>query len=181
MDDRSMQETLQYADMLKKWLLKATADEQGRVHAETIIAAAGQMAGTMIFRSFITTIPTQLAPGSTVLSDQANTLGPRYMNLMLATVTTLALELNKDAISQSKVDTKLSHLTLLQVQERVDTFYYALAKSASLTDLDGAQLFAIVAGMLINECKGVYNIVDGCALAVYGMMEGSKTMPRVVG
>ena len=73
---------------------------------------------------------------------------------------------------------KLSHLTLLQVQERVDPFYTALAKTANLTDLDGARIFAIATALLINDCKEIYNIVDGYALAVQGVVEGSKTMTR---
>lgn len=176
-----MKKTLEAANLLKDWIIKATASEKG-VHVESVIAAASRMAGTQIFRAVVPVNANEVAVGTPVFTEQANSVGSNFMDLMLVTVQQLGNTINQETLmdiqKSGSVTTSLAHHSLLQTQELIDPFYTALARTQGFSDIDGARAFVIAAAFLINDCKNVLDIHKGCSIAIHGLVEGAKTMPR---
>jgi hypothetical protein len=68
-----------FSDCARKFL---TVD--GKIHAETLIISVARMAGSLMYKSFGFSM--SIAPGTAVLSDHANTHGPKLMNVMFLTL-----------------------------------------------------------------------------------------------
>jgi|GEM_PF-5843031 len=171
-----MERTLRLAEMLQQWVIKAAVFD-GHIHAPTVIAAAAQMTGTMVFRSLGAIAP-HIKPGTVMLSAQAHAFGPKFMDLIFATAQALVGPIDHEAVSAAKVTTTWSRLSLLELQAHIDPFYEVLAKTEQLSALDGARLFAVATGQLIGQFRADINPADGCALALRGLVEGAKTVPR---
>jgi hypothetical protein len=60
----------------------------------------------------------------------------------------------------------------------VQQSHAALARTQGFSDIDGARAFVIAAAFLINDCQNVLDIHKGCSIAIHGLVEGAKTMPR---
>lgn len=78
MDNTLAQRTAQASQELFDGICKALADHRG-VHLETAVAAAGYLAGAAMLRSTGIDL-SSLEPGSPVLVDQVNELGPMVLD-----------------------------------------------------------------------------------------------------
>lgn len=145
-------------------------------HAETAIAAAARMAGTFLFRSFGLAAP-GVPPGSPVLSDAAIEHGPLL-------VQTFGVGLVAEGIDPSKIEPDLHiHeqnqplLTVTQTQEKLEAELAGIARGYRLDDTQAAHACALAAAMLVRQTAAVLEPRTGFAVAAYGFIEGSKTMP----
>ncbi|TAK92006.1 MAG: hypothetical protein EPO06_01975 [Burkholderiaceae bacterium] len=177
MNDQQFKRLIEAADFFNKTLRQLVMTERG-IHAETIIASAARMSGTMLFRSFVPP-GSNFEPGTAVLSDQANVGGPKLMNLMFSTLKQLGHIVGEDTINRDYLTTQSSQLTLRQTQERLDSFIIAYCKAASLSFEEAAFALATAAGILVHDCRSALDVQQGAAIAVYGLIEGSKTAPIV--
>jgi hypothetical protein len=175
MDDLQHKRLLEGADFFNGILRKVATNEQG-IHADTLIASAARMAGTMLFRSFVPP-GSNFEPGTTVLSEQANVSGPKLMNLMFVTLKSLGDPAGEDLVDRDALNTKTSQLSLRQVQEQLDPFFLAYCKAAPLSFEEAAFSLAIATGILVHDCKPALEISKGSAIAIYGFIEGAKTAP----
>ena len=178
MNNQEHKHLIEAADFFNKSFRKFIITDHG-IHAETIIASAARMSGTMLFRSFVPS-DTNFKPGTTVLSDQANVGGPKLMNLMFATLNSLGQIVGEDTVNRNGLTTQSSQLTLQQTQERLDPLIIAYCKAAPLSFEEAALALAIATGILINDCRSVLDVQQGAAIAVYGLIEGAKTAPIAV-
>lgn len=176
MSNENIEKMIEAADLLNDILRKVIASEKG-IHAETIVSAAARMAGTMLFRSFSLPIET-LQPGTVVLSDEANKHGPMLLNTMFVTLKQLGHnDLNENSLNGANETTALSQLSLAKTQELLLPWYVQTQNACKLSPRDTAGAGAMATAILIHDCRSVLNVHSGCAIAIYGVVESSKTVP----
>lgn len=156
-------------------LVSALRTEKG-THAETAIAAAARMAGTFLFRS-LGLGTAGVEPGSPVLSDAANEHGPLL-------VQTFGVGLVAEGIDPTRIEPDLHiHeqnrplLNVTETQEKVETTLRAIAAAHRLDDRQAAHACALAAARLVRMTAQVLEPRTGFAVAAYGFIEGTKTMP----
>jgi hypothetical protein len=147
------------------------------VHAETAIAAAARLAGTFLFRSF--KLPTAgIEPGSPVLSEQANEQGPALVQTFAYG---LAAEgIDPQALQSASLDIPEQNqplLTVVQTQEKLEAEVRAIVAGQGLADPEAAHACALAAARLVKMTVQVLDPRTAFAVAAYGFVEGSKTMP----
>ncbi len=173
---------LEAATFFKTLVFKAAATDKG-VHAETAICAAAWMSGSMLFRGFGGHVkaPRDTKPGTPVFSDEANVVGPKAMNLMLATLNQLGHQFSEQSlapiVASHDVSTRLSNLSLQEAQSKLDLFYIKYGNASGLSHNELGMASAISAGLIIHECRNVFEPGKGTALAVNALVQGTKTMP----
>jgi hypothetical protein len=174
--ENNSQKILEAAQLMRDALRKLVASPQG-VHAETLVAAAARMAGTMLFRSFGLDSG-DLRPGSVVLSEQANRRGPLLMETMFATLRRLGhTDLEQDDLKGARETTALSRLSLAETQRRLEPWYRKTQEVCGLSLAEAAGAGAIATALVIHDSGAVLDLHAACAIAVYGMVESLKTVP----
>lgn len=162
---------------LQEWvdaIVAAIGNERG-VHAETAIAAAARMAGTFLLRSFGLPLET-LAPGSAVLSEQANTQGPALIDILgrVLDAMGIAIDPKHPAALESQSAPQWS---LFQTQQNLDATLSAINARNELDDSQAARVGTYVTAMLVRDCARVLDPQVAFGIAVYGFVEGCKTVP----
>ncbi len=179
MTQQNSQKILEAAELLREALRKLVASPQG-VHAETLVASAARMAGTMLFRSFGPT-GAEPAPGSVVMSDQANQRGPLLMQTMFATLRRLGhSDLDEANLKGARETTALSRLSLAETQQRLEPWYRKTKQVCGLSFAETAGAAAIATALVIHDSGAVLDVHRACAIAVHGMVESLKTVPAPV-
>lgn len=149
--------------------------QDGKLHAETLIASVARMSGSLMFRSF--GLEQAAEPGTTVLSEQANRYGPQLMNVLFATLKTLGHEIGEDDLDPAYFSATHSQLSFEESHQRLAPFFLKYCEVAPLP-LDAAAIAAAIATAgLVNDCQAVLGVEKGAAIAVFGFVEGTKTAP----
>ena len=145
------------------------------VHAETAVAGAARMAGTFLFRSF--GFPKgSLAPGRAVLSEQANTEGPALIQLLVHALTLLGVTLDQSRLGAPD-PAHQAGLPFLDTQRKLEPLFEGVRGRHGLSLAEAAQSAALAAAMVIDRAKGSLDPHAGFNVAVYGFIEGTKTVP----
>lgn len=159
-------------------IINDLATERG-AHAETVIAAAARMGGTILFRTF--GLPSNgVVPGTPVLSDIANERGPVLVEVMKGGLAGLGIEINERALPVVTPD-HASHFSVIETQQKLDVALYEIAASNGLSGESAARACALASAMLIHQTRSVLEPALGFAIAVHGFVEGTKTMPMPTG
>ena len=166
---------MEAAERMVEVIVKTLRTEKG-THAETAIAAAARMAGTFLFRSFALDVG-GVPPGAPVLSDAANEQGPLLVQtfgvgLVGAGIDPTQIKPDLDIPEQNQ-----PLLTVNQTQERIEPELRAIAAKHKLGDVQAAHACALAAAKLVKMTAAVLEPRTGFAVAAYGFIEGSKTMP----
>lgn len=177
MADSIQQDIVAAAEFFAK-VAKSLLTTDGRLHAETLVLSVARMSGSLMYRSF--GHDRSIAPGTTVLSDQANLQGPRLMQLMLATLRQLGDDVTEGSLNLAFADANRSPMGFRESLERLAPFFLKYCETAPLGFGLAAAGAAVATGMLVHECAGVLPVRDGAALALYGFVEGTKTAPYPV-
>jgi len=149
--------------------------QNDQFHPETVILALARTAGSLMYRSF--GFDPGTAPGTTVLSDQANTEGPKLMNVMFATLQQLGSEVGQDELDNDYASPRRAQLNFQASLERLAPVFLDYA-TRNAVPLEVAALGAAMAtAMTVHDCRSVLAVGKGSALAVYGFVEGTKTAP----
>ena len=179
MSSTNANQIVEAADLLNRALRKIIVSEQGS-HAETLIAAAARMAGTMLFHSLSPGLD-HLPPGTVCLTDQANEQGPKLMQLMFATLGQLGhKDIDRQTLVGNSGRSARSRLSLAETQEMLEPWYRKIQGLCGLSLREVADAGAIATAMLIHDCRSVLPVPTGCAIAVDGMVESAKTVPQRV-
>ncbi len=160
-------------------VLATRLGENRAVHAETAIACAARMAGTMLFRSFGLDTST-MTPGSVVLSEQANEKGPALVSIVIMMMQQYGLQPNKEKLADVANRGEPPRLTVLQTQELLDADLKRVCDEHHLDQEDGACACALATAWLVKECAPNVGLEVGFNIAAYGFIEGTKTVPRPV-
>lgn len=179
MKREDLSEIIETAGLLNRTLRKLIVTERG-VHAETIISASSRMTGTLLLRHVAPEVA-DLQPGSKLISETANRQGQTLMRTMFATLKQLGHnDLDEDGLQGRQDSTDQSQLSLSETQARLDPWFVAIAKARRQSLDEVAVAGAITTAMLIHECRPVLDMHAGCAIAIYGLVEATRTVPVTV-
>lgn len=153
-----------------------TFDQGGAFPAETVIGAVARMAGSFLLRSFGLSL-SGIQPGSVVLSEQANEQGPRLIQLLGGALQSIGVTLDKSKVAAAQASPRGLKESFLQTQSALETQFGAVRDKYGLTDGEAADSAAVATALLIKNCSQSLDPHVGFNLAVYGLIEGSKTAP----
>ena len=169
-------ELLNAANFIAEAAQKLLAQD-GRLQAETLIVSVARLSGSLVLRSF----NLEPAPaGTVVLSDEANSWGPRLIEVLKATLQQLG-ECPSDARIRAALADVSTSASPLDFQESLDRLLPFVRRWSEVSGLDNRQAgvaAAIAAAQLVRGCARVLPLDTGAALAVAGLCEGLKTAPR---
>jgi hypothetical protein len=174
MTDQEHKALVAAAEFFNESARKLVVTERG-LHAETLISSVARMAGSLMYRSF--GFDEKIAPGTSVLSDQANTHGPKLMNLMFVTLQQLGQKIEEQDADREYCSPKFSQLTFQEAHDRLAAFFLHYCKVAPISFHDAAFGAAVATAVLIHDCRAVLDVKKGAAIAIYGFVEGTKTAP----
>jgi len=144
-------------------------------HPETLILSMARMAGSLMYRSF--DFDSSIAPGTAVLSENANSDGPRLMNVMFAALQQLGHTIGQDALKGPAMSADCSQLGFEASHAQLAPSFLAYCRTVSLPFHDAALGGAIATAITIHDCREVVPVDSAASLAVYGFVEGTKTAP----
>lgn len=169
----------QAAQQVADAIVETLTTDRG-VHAETAVVAAARMAGTFLFRSF--GLPTSgIPPGAPVFSDRANERGPLLVEVLEAGLTGLGIEVDRAVTTLEQNEEHQPQLTLLETQQALEPRLTRIATARGLDGETAARACALAAALLIHRTRSVLEPGISFGLAVYGFVEGAKTMPASPG
>lgn len=157
-------------------LIANTLGGEGRaVQTETAIASIARLSGSLLLRSFNFDLR-KSEPGTVILSDEANIKGPELINIAASIVQRLGLELNATR-ARTKGRGHVPNLSFLESMTLLQTPAMQICKDHDLTLEQGAQAAAVATGFIVKECARSIDVEVAFNVAVYGVIEGSKTIP----
>lgn len=146
------------------------------VHLETAIAATARMAGTFLFRSFGFEL-NEAQPGQPVLSEQANENGPRLIDILGEALSEAGISLDLSGLDAAPSDEHDPQLNFLESQRLLEPAFNDIRTKFNLSLSDGADAAAEATASLIVQGAHVLDPSVAFNIAVYGFIEGSKTVP----
>jgi hypothetical protein len=155
--------------------IESLADEHG-VHAETVIAGTARMAGTLLFRSFGFSLP-DAKPGQPVLSELANERGPRLLNIIGAALSGVGIDPDLSKVTDESRSDHKPLMEFLDTQKRLEPPFNDVRQKLNLTLPQSAEAAALTTAMLIQQTGEVLDSNVAFDIAVYGLIEGTKTLP----
>jgi len=178
--EESQRKILEVTGILSKATKSAVASS-GTIHAETLVASLSRMSGAMLFRSFDLKV-SGLAPGTVVLSEQANKFGPSLMVMMFNTLRQLGhLELGEHSLLGHTESTALSQLSFAETQARLNPWFEKTRVAGRMGYSEIAHSAAISTAIQIHEYWSVLDVRSACTIAVFGFVEGTKSVPLPFG
>jgi hypothetical protein len=172
------QQQIQAAQQFVRITTETLKTERG-VHAETAIAGAARMAGTFLFRSFNFSLE-GAKPGQPVLSDQANEQGLRLIQILGSVLEHVGVELDKDKLGKTPVPENRPLLGFLETQKHLEPKYSTIKLRLGLSLQDAADSAAAATALIIQQSLPVLDPNVAFGIAVYGFIEGSKTVPEAI-
>ncbi len=157
----------------------ATLDEletADGIHPETAVAAAAGMAGSFLLRSFGFELG-HLAPGTAVLSDEANEHGPRLLQILGGVLAHGSVELDREILSRGPDPDRQPRGDFLAGQTALEAAFFAIAARHRLSLREAAEAAAAAAGFLIQQFAEELDPSLAFGIAVVGFIEGAKTAP----
>jgi hypothetical protein len=148
------------------------------VHPATAISTCARLSGSMLFRSFTLSVP-NAEPGNVVLSEEANEKGPILINILGVAIENSGNKIDKDklAIAQ-KEDSNIAFIKSLELTQNQTI---EIMKKYEMSYEDISYSCAMATGFIITQCQNKISTESGFNTAVYGFIEGTKTMPPELG
>lgn len=161
--------------------LVAAAVGSGRaVHPETAIASAARLSGSLLLRSFNFN-DQGLEPGSVLLSERANEEGPQLINILSAGLKSFGVNLDTEKLGGSQeLRGEAPKLTVVQSLELLQDDALRIASKSGLEPKEAAQCAAMATAFIVKECAQSIGGEVGFNVAMYGFIEGSKTVPPML-
>jgi hypothetical protein len=155
----------------------------GKPHAGTVLAVAGRLAGSSLFRS-LNYKDQEIKPGTVILSEEVNEAWPQLMNQFAF----YCKQNGVDVMSKPMVTTfPEPHKPLMSVQQVLAEYqdqYHEIMKKHGLDYLQGARAGMVVASIAFEyHCKKTKDIDPFVATGIVamGLVEGAKTAPPPLG
>jgi hypothetical protein len=176
MSQKDSQQFTEVVNLLGDVMRRLLATDEG-LHAETLVASAGRMAGTMVVRGLLDG-RAGLEPGQPVLAAEVDTHGRVLVDALLGTLRRLG---HPDiGAGDPGATTATSRLSLLETQQLLEPWFRKTQEVSDLGDTDMARVAAVAAAVQVHGCRGVLDVERGCAIALHGLVESMKTVPAVV-
>ncbi len=148
------------------------------IHAATAIAAMARLAGAFLLRSFGLPIA-QVAPGTPVLSNQANEQGPRLVNILGSVLANMGIVIDPSRIDFAAPPAEKPQLSLLETQARLEPAFARSVQQHQLTHGQAADAAAAATALVIAQCAGTIDVHTAFHIAAYSFVEGAKTAPYI--
>lgn len=147
------------------------------VHPETAVTCAARLAGSLLLRSFGLKLES-FAPGSVLLSNEANERGPQLMGILGGALQSMGVALDKTKLGgDSAMRGQAPKLTLVESLELLQDDAMRIANECGLGPEEGAQAAALATAFIVRECAKDIGGEVGFNAAAYGFIEGCKTVP----
>lgn len=171
----AMAKRIEVGKAIRLQLVELLTTEEG-VHAETIVAAAGRLAGSLLFRTF--NLPFEgYKPGATVLTDIANTKGPELLDTFGEATEQLEISLSAQSLAEPIPE---EHQPLSTVIDQLESLTIPVAEIGvryGMSLEETAHSCAIAAALLVRDVSDVLDSKIAARIVVYGLVEGTKTVP----
>lgn len=158
-------------------IIQKLTNEKG-VHAETAIAAAGRMAGTLLLRSLQLPLET-LEPGTPVFSDAANEKGPALVGTLGEALSQMNVPFDPQKLEASAANQgNAPLLSVVATQELVEKEMHQIRQKYQLSNEAAAHAAAITTAFMVQKCAQLVDPHIGFKIAAYSFVEGAKTVPQ---
>ena len=155
-------------------LIASSIGKKREVHSATAIITSARLSGAFLFKSFGLNIK-DVKPGTAILSHQANEEGPELINVIGAILSNLGVIIDNTKIESAEI--QKSELEFLESLDATQTKASEIMKKYRLKEKEMAIACAMSTAFIIQQCQNDVNIESGFNTAVYGLIEGSKTVP----
>ena len=155
-------------------LIASAIGRNREVHSATAIATSARLSGAFLFKSFGLEI-NDAKPGTAVLSQQANEQGPELINVIGAVLSNMGVTVDNDKMESAEI--QKTELDFLESLSATQTKANRIMKKHGLSEKEMAVACAMSTAFIIQQCKNDVEVESGFNTAVYGLIEGSKTVP----
>lgn len=169
------------AGELVELIAAKVGDSNRAIHPETAISASARLSGSLLLRSFGLNLDVG-EPGSVLLSEEANEQGPILINILGGFLSASNIHIVKENIGSNETQrgeaprlTTIEALSLLQ-DEAID-----ICKRNSLDMQRSAMVAALATAFVVRECSPQIGAETAFNVAIFGFIEGSKTIPPALG
>ena len=147
-------------------------NEKREINPRDAILCSGNLIGLFMFLSFDFEYK-KLEPGSVLLSEKANELGPKVINRLLLELKNYGIEI-QDNNNSNIYESSLSYLDIMnKVQKDAIEIF-----SKYNFDYNQATIICIsAAAFVIQNVSTNVDANEGVGIAIYGIIQGSKTVP----
>jgi hypothetical protein len=158
-------------------LVASTVGKNRAIHPETAISASAQLSGSLLLRSFNLRLD-NLHPGTIVLSNEANEKGPMLVNTLAAFLSASNVSLDQKKLGGEAVHRGEQPQTrILDALSQLQGAAIKVGEVNSLSLEQAAQAAALATAFVVKECAPKIGAETAFNVAVYGFIEGSKTVP----
>ncbi|GAB3188466.1 hypothetical protein GCM10027292_17260 [Hydrogenophaga aquatica] len=99
------------------------------------------------------------------------------MNVMLEALRYLGCQIEENNLNSDFLSSRSPQLNFKESTNRLSAFFLKYCEVTRLALQDAADAAAMAAAAIIHECLEVLAIENGEAIAVYRLIEGTKTAP----
>lgn len=149
------------------------------IHPATAISTAARLSGSFLFRTFGFQTDGQ-EPGSILLSEQANEKGTQLIAIVGSYLTNSNIAIDQTKLGAVGEDKELRpQLTFLRAISLVQNEALEICIRHGLNMEQSAQAVAAATAFIVKECAAQITAETGFNIAIYGFIEGSKTVPPI--
>jgi hypothetical protein len=149
------------------------------VHPETAISSTARLAGSLLWRSFGIKLD-NAEPGTVVLSQDANDKGPMLVGILSACLANSTNPFDREK-AQEVGKGEDSQFTVLQSLALVQDEAMKIAERNGLGLEEASQSAALATAFVVDQCAASIGAETAFNVAVYGFIEGTKTVPPALG
>ncbi len=157
------------------WLV-SKLQKDASVHIGTLVSAAARLGGASLYRSF-NFEDGKVAPGTVVLSEEANQEWPKLMSMLLSTLKANGVQVDPAKFVMQTPEQHKPQKTILELQAELQGSFNQLMIKHGLDYRQGAYAAANACAIAILKSRLLVDPHITCGLAALGFVEGSKTAP----
>tara|TARA_A100000171_G_C2065270_1_gene111982 strand:- start:78 stop:644 length:567 start_codon:yes stop_codon:yes gene_type:complete len=155
-------------------LIASAIGKNREVHSATAIATSARLSGSFLFKSFELKID-DAKPGTAVLSQEANEQGPELINVIGVVLSNMGVTVDNDKMESAEI--QKTELDFLESLSATQAKANGIMNKHKLNEKEMAVACAMSTAFIIQQCQNDVEVESGFNTAVYGLIEGSKTVP----
>jgi len=168
------------AGELVELIASKIGDSNREIHPETAISSSARLAGSLLLRSFDLDLNVG-EPGSVLLSEEANEQGPMLINILGGFLSASNIQIDKEKIGGNENQRgEAPRLTTIESLSLLQNEALSICKHNSLSMHSSAQAAALATAFVVKECSPQIGAETAFNVAIFGFIEGSKTIPPAI-
>lgn len=166
---------------LVELIASKVGDSNRAIHPETAISASARLSGSLLLRSFDLNLNVG-EPGSVLLSEEANEQGPILINILGGFLSASNIHIDNDKIGGEETQRgEPPRLNTVEALSLLQDEALNICKRNSLSMESSARAAALATAFVVKECSPQIGAETGFNVAIFGFIEGSKTIPPAIG